>query len=217
MGIKKINDLDDAQEEINALRVVVKREQAAREKAENLLENRASHLFNINQRLHEQYVSASKKNQEIDYLLKITKLEAKDNEIRSLLLNFLEISSMLLWTEYSFAFKLDKESKKIIPITSYIISQNPEDQKDTETQFVKEDFSLLDIFADEKKLTIFSNFKSDIKKINSNYSRLNHSYLFPVEVDSHDKFFIWLTFANIVDLDQRTVDLVDRGISQLKG
>lgn len=51
MGIKKINDLDDALCEIEALEIAIKREKSAREKAERLLEDKATHLFKMNSRL----------------------------------------------------------------------------------------------------------------------------------------------------------------------
>ena len=64
--------LDIARNKILELEAAFEQEKVAREKAEMLLKTRETNMYNINKRLNEQYVASSMKNQEVDYLLKIT-------------------------------------------------------------------------------------------------------------------------------------------------
>lgn len=213
--MEKFVTIDEAIDEVIELEIALIREKKAREQAEALLEKRANHLFNINQRLHDQYISTSRKNQEIDYLLKITNLETSDHDSHGLILNFLEITSKLLWTEASFAFKCDKINKKLIPVTNYIISPDTKEQEESEKKFLGEKFDFLSRYVYLEAPFVLSNFSNDISKIRSEYSHLNHSYLYPVVIDSDERFLIWLTFVNAVDLDDGTINLIKSGIKQL--
>lgn len=216
MGLKKITDINEANLELEALLVAIKREQKARQKAEQLLEEKASYLFNINSRLHEQYTNASKKNQEIDYLLNITTLE-EENDTASVILKFLKLTSTHLWSEASFAFRCNQETQKLVPITAYMISSDPVAAKNSESKFIQENFEFMEIHFNSISPLRYSKFAQEIKKINSDYSQLNHRYLCPLEVDSEEKYLIWFTFSTAIDLDDLTVALIDRGIHQLKG
>lgn len=216
MALKKILNIDEANLEIEALETAIKREQRARQKAEQLLEEKASYLFTMNSRLHEQYTNASKKNQEIDYLLKITTLE-EESDTASVILKFLKVSSTHLWSEASFAFRCDQETQKLVPITAYMISANPDVAKMSEDKFLKENFEFLEIHFNSINPLRYSKFSQEIKKINMDYSHLNHSYLCPLEVDSDERYLIWFTFSNAIELDDLTIALIDRGIRQLKG
>ena len=217
MGAKKITTLEDAIDELQALEIAFKREQKSRERAEQVLEEKASNLFKVNTHLHEQYINSTKTNQEIDYLLKITSLEdEKFNDNDQLIKRFLSISSVHLWSEASFAFKCEKETKKIRPLTSFLLSSNQQSIPYDDNVFLKECFDFLEIHFDSVKPLRYSKFSHEMKKINSMYSHLNHSYMCPLEVDSEEKYLIWFTFSNAVELDEITIELVDRGIGQLK-
>ncbi len=221
MGIKKLLTLEDALEEITALEVAFRREQQSREKAEQILEEKASNLFRVNSRLHEQYIDMEKAKHEIDYLLKITKLEDEAieddmHDQRSIIKNFLHLSSLHLWSEASFAFRCNKETQKFEPITSFILTSNRQNSSEVEDSFHNENFSFLEIHLNSTKPLRYSKFSQEMKKINDAYSHLNHSYLCPLEVDQDEKYFIWFTFSNAIELDEMTIQLVDRGIRQLK-
>ncbi|MBY0415608.1 MAG: hypothetical protein K2Q18_15650 [Bdellovibrionales bacterium] len=221
MGVKKILTLEDALDEINTLDIAFKREQKSREKAEQILEEKASNLSRVNTRLHEQYINMEKSNQEIDYLLKITKLddEALEDSLQdqtTIIKNFLNLSSLHLWSEASFAFKCNMPDQKIEPVTSFILTSNRQISLEIEDKFQSECFSFLEIHLNSTKPLRYSKFSQEMKKINDAYSHLNHSYLCPLEIDDEEKYLIWFTFSNAIELDEITVQLVDRGIRQLK-
>lgn len=97
-------NLEDALEKIQVLEVAFKSEQKSREKAEQILEEKASSLFKVNSRLHEQYLNSTKTNHEIDYLLRITSLEEDESSDNiSIVKKFLKMSfdlkkNSILWT-----------------------------------------------------------------------------------------------------------------------
>ena len=217
MGLKKIITLEDALDEINVLNTAFKREQKSRERAEQILEEKASNLFKANSRLHEQYLNSTKANQEIDYLLKITGLEDDDAvDNISIIKRFLNFSSIHLWSEASFAFKCDQETQKIKPLTSFLLSSSQQSTSYNDDVFHRECFDFLEIHFDATRPLRYSKFSPEMKKINLLYSQLNHSYLCPLEVDQDEKYLIWFTFSNAIELDEITIELVDRGIGQLK-
>lgn len=216
MGIKKFDDLNEALIEIRALEIIIEREKSARENAEKLLEDKASHLFRMNSRLQEQFAEASKSNLEIDYLLKITKLEEESSNNKDLIQNFLKISSNHLWSEASFAFYCDNESQKLIPVTACLLGTHKDQQQKDESRFLSENFEFMEIHFNSTRPLRYSKFSQEIVKINDQYAHLNHSYLCPLEVDNEEKFLIWFTFSNAIELDEMTIELVDRGVDQLK-
>lgn len=218
MRAKKIQTMEDAFEEIKALETAFMREQKSREKAEMIFEEKASNLFKVNAHLHEQYLNSTKSNQEIDYLLKITHLEDEHSDDNvSIIKKFLNISSVHLWSEASFAFRCDMETQKLRPVTSYFLSSDQqENTRDNDKIFLNESFEFLEIHFNSVNPLRYSKFSQEMRRINPAYSHLNHSYLCPLEVDEDEKYLIWFTFSNAIELDEITIELVDRGITQLK-
>nr|BDT27437.1 hypothetical protein BHI3_09030 [Bacteriovorax sp. HI3] len=217
MGINKITTMKEALEEIRALEEAFQREQKSREKAERILEEKASNLSKVNAHLHEQYLNSTKASHDIDYLLKITNLEDDETEdSASIIKNFLRISSNHLWSEAGFAFLCDIENQKIKPVTSFLLASGQQSVTYSDEAFLKENFDFLEIHLDATYPLRYSKFSQEMRKINPLYSLLNHSYLCPLEVDANEKYLIWFTFSNSIELDEITIELVDRGIGQLK-
>lgn len=129
--------------------------------------------------------------------------------------NFLKISSMHLWSEASFAFYCDNKTQKLTPVTFHLLGSQENQEKDEE-RFLTENFEFMEIHFNSTRPLRYSKFSQNIVKINEQYAHLNHSYLCPLEVDSEEKFMIWFTFSNAVELDEMTIELINRGVDQLK-
>jgi signal transduction histidine kinase len=218
MKVASFNNIviDPIENETNRLRKLYEEEKSKREHAESLLLTRTSNLESINQKLHEQYVTASMKNQEVDYLLKITNMDLNERSIQSLIHSFLEITSMLVWTEASFSFRCDLEKNEIIPISNYIFASDKLEQEQNLSSFLDEKFDLLKPYIETSESVITKGVSDEIKKVSAKYSHINHGYLFPISIDRKEKYFIWLTFTNSIEFNQRTYDLVRSGIHQLQ-
>lgn len=215
MGELNIKNFNEALLEIEALKIAIVRERKARERAETLLENRATHLFKVNQRLQDQYVNTSRKNQEINYLLKITNLESDVENLRKLMLGFLEESSMLLWSEASFVFKENSLTKAIEPLTCFFINLNSNELEYSEKIFVSEDYSFLKEYVKSDKKIILSDLGNLLSDINPKYLNLNFNYLFKIEIDEDERYFFCFSFQDALNLEPRTIELVESGLNQL--
>lgn len=210
----KNNIIIDWKKELDAHKIALDRERQAREQAEQILEKKSYNLFKINQRLQEQYVNASRRTQEVDYLYRITNLEIQ-TDIKKLFSEFLEISSMLIWADASFAFKVNSLEDKLEPVANFIINADDNKNDEINDDFVNENFDFLNIHMDCIKPIRFSGFLKDMIKLNSRYQGLNFSYIFPFRVGHNESYLIWFTFSNAKELEARTLNLIESGLHQM--
>lgn len=208
--------LHEASDDILYLKKALIEERNKREESEALLTSRTLSLQSINEKLHEQYVNASMKNQEVEYLLKITNLELNDKSLQQLIHNFLDMSARLVSSEASFSFKCELVHKNIVPVSCVMFSNDKALEEINLSNFLNEKFNLLLPFIETTDPVVTNDFGDQIKLVNMSYQYLNHGYLFPIVVDRNEKYLIWLTFTSPVDFTERTFDLICSGIHQIE-
>jgi two-component system NtrC family sensor kinase len=201
-------------EDYDELKIAYEREKKARSRAEEILETRANHLYKINQQLSDQYFLSSKRNQEFEYLYKVTKIESNIHKAEDIFGDFLEISSKLIWAEMSFCFKCNMKEQSLEPVRIFSLSEH-DNLETLQEKFKKENFHFLELLMDSEHPVKFSGFYKNIIKLNPNYN-LNHSYLFPMEIDEEEKYLFWFAYPKNYELPQESLDLISNGSNQVK-
>ena len=216
MALAQVKNFDEALELIDRLNRDIQSVKDENLKNQILLGQRETNLIKINQKIQEQFSNIARKNQEVDFLLKITNFEVVENDLRGLFANFLELSAMFVWCDVCFAVKIDEENKNVIPITNFILNSDSNLQKANEEKFLKINF---DYFLPYREIVEHVAL-SDLNKFSSNLTReykdLNYCYIFPIEIDKHDKVLVAFAYNFETILNERTIELLLRGLNQLK-
>jgi len=215
MGLNNLKSISAyMKEDYDELKIAYEREKKARARAEEILETRSTHLYKINQQLSDQYFLSSKRNQEFEFLYRVTKLDGANHDIDDLFLEFLKLSSKLIWAEMSFCFKYNKKKQVLLPFKMTSLAESENSLK-LEHSFYRGHFDFLDILLDSTKPVKFSSFMKDMAQVDPDFN-LNCSYLFPLDLDDEERYYFWYAYPKNYELPQESLDLITNGLYQLK-
>lgn len=216
MALAQVKNIDEALELIDRLNRDIQNVKDENLKNQILLGQRETNLIKINQKIQEQFSNIARKNQEVDFLLKITNFEVVENDLRGLFANFLELSAMFVWCDVCFAVKIDEENKNVIPITNFILNSDSNLQKANEEKFLKINFDYFLSYCEIVEHVALSDLNKFSSTLTREYKNLNYCYIFPIEIDKHDKVLVAFAFNFETILNERTIELLLRGLNQLK-
>ncbi len=200
---------------IEELKEEISREKELNRKNQEIIKLRELQTQKINTKLQEQITSIVQKNLEVDFLFQVTNFEIAENDLRGLFSKFLELSSMLVWCDVCVSFKFDKSKKQILPITNFILNSDSKLRDANEQIFKTGDFSFLldeDFEGNAQKKQIDFSKYGQMKELSS----LKSTYYFQFNLNNVENVLIIFCFNEDTVLSQRMLELLGRGIDQLK-